>query len=761
MFKKIISYRQKILSTPFKILVTGIFKIIKHKINNFSYFKSSISKNTIIGDKDFLRELNIKMSLNEYKQSLIRMIMNHNFLNSIFNLSQSSFILSKVTKKSEAEIIELADNICLHKFNILGSGEALLSNATNASSPDDCFYQMNNSKKELSQIKKIIKNKGLSILKDKKEYQAIMLDYDYKPIDWQLDFKSGYKWQKDMWYKNIKYGEFIGADIKIPWELSRFQHFNILGMAYISTKNEKYFLEYMYQLIDWVENNHPQFGVNWKCNMDVAIRAANWVCGLSFFRYSKLINQEFLFYVIKNLYIHGKHIFNNLENHFVTSNHYFANISGLIFLAEFFNKSPIGKKWEIFSINELKKETKKQIYSDGVNFEGSTCYHRLVLELLFFPVIYLVKNSGNFSGGNFKIVARQIFGKDLVEKIYKMFNFVLFSLKPNGLMPQIGDNDNGRFLIFGIKELLDMRYLLCLGAIFFKEPKFKIKEFGFINDALWIYGEKGYEVWNKLENNYLKKINSKYFPVGGLFIMRNEDNYLCLSCGPNGQNGNGGHAHNDKLSFELSIKGKDVFIDPGTYCYTPFPEWRNNFRSTSFHNTVEIDNEEQNRFIPGNLFSLKNEAKIEISNIYKKKDYDIIEAIHYGYKRLNKSIIHKRKILFNKIKSFYFFKDEFIGSGNHIFKIYFHISVGGEVKINKNTLISTIDVFGIPKIRIIPLNKEKLSLEIQESWISPEYGIKRSSSVVRYLKEDTAPTDISFYILNNEENIPRNMFNNI
>ncbi|MGN7614540.1 hypothetical protein ACQZV8_20920, partial [Magnetococcales bacterium HHB-1] len=54
---------------------------------------------------------------------------------------------------------------------------------------------------------------------------------EYKPIDWHRDFKSGYRWQENQWYKKIRYMKpdlsasiSPGVDVKVPWELSRMQH---------------------------------------------------------------------------------------------------------------------------------------------------------------------------------------------------------------------------------------------------------------------------------------------------------------------------------------------------------------------------------------------------------------------------------------------------------------------------------------------------------------------------------------------------------
>jgi len=468
---------------------------------------------------------------------------------------------------------------------------------------------------------------------------------------------------------DIQYGNKKGVDVKVPWELSRFQHLATLGEAYWFTGEEKHAKEFINEINDWIENNPPQYGVNWKCTMDVAIRACNWILGYYFFKESKEITDEFLIKFLKSLLIHGKFIENNLEKSWrgLISNHYLSDITGLVYVGIFFKDTKIGEKWLDFGIKELKKEMQKQVYSDGCDFEGSTCYHRLVLELFFFSTLLVVINDKDFRGENYREITEKIFGKDYAERLYKMFEAVLYLLKPNGRMPQIGDNDNGRLHIFAKREVLDMRYLLTFGAIFFKEP-IKIREFGFSEDSLWIFGEKGYNIWRSLGENDLENIKSKAFPDAGWYVMRNNKDYCLISCGPNGQNGNGGHCHNDKLSFELMIDGKDIIIDPGTYVYTSYPEWRNKFRSTVFHNTVVVDNQEQNRFIENNLFSLRNDAICKCLDLGEDNEKIWFKGEHYGYKRLKNQVIHRRQIKFYKKEKKLEVIDKFQGKGEHNLK---------------------------------------------------------------------------------------------
>ena len=66
------------------------------------------------------------------------------------------------------------------------------------------------------------------------------------------------------------------ADVKVPWELSRHQHFVTLGQAYVLTGDEKYAREFVAQLGAWMAENPPMLGVNWACTMDVALRVISW-----------------------------------------------------------------------------------------------------------------------------------------------------------------------------------------------------------------------------------------------------------------------------------------------------------------------------------------------------------------------------------------------------------------------------------------------------------------------------------------------------
>jgi uncharacterized heparinase superfamily protein len=88
----------------------------------------------------------------------------------------------------------------------------------------------------------------------------------------------------------------------------------------------------------------------------------------------------------------------------------------------------------------------------------------------------------------------------------------------------------------------------------------------------------------------------KLFNKSGIAIHSLDNVWLGVSCGYSGQGGRGGHGHNDKNSFELNIKGIDFIVDGGCPYYTSFLNIRNSYRSTFAHNTLAVENDEQNKF---------------------------------------------------------------------------------------------------------------------------------------------------------------------
>jgi hypothetical protein len=529
--------------------------------------------------------------------------------------------------------------------------------------------------------------------------------------NWHYDYFYSYEFDKKIFYKSIRIP--IGkGDIKTPWEISRVQHLVYNEINYQITNKDEYAHLFNNLIVNWINNNPPLYGVNWSCTMDVAIRATNMIVGYLYLKNSKILIDDFKKKFLNSLCYHAYFIKSNLEYSYkVNANHYLSDIAGLLFIC-FFIQTQKTKSWLHFNIKELTNECNNQVDEDGTDFEASTCYHRLCLELLFYPYLLITKNKNNFSLLQDYEDKLAVYSK----KLFNIFDATYYLLKPNGAMPQIGDNDSGQYIKIYPRKILDMRYLLSLGSVFYNNSKWKIKEFfkneEDIAEILILYGEKGKEKWECMNWSSVKEINSHAFKDSGWYIMRKELNYCIISCGPNGQRNVGGHGHNDKLSFELFLQGKEIIVDPGTYIYTPEPEMRNLFRSTKYHNTVTIDNKEQNRFIDGQFFKMHNDSKAKCITWEVTDNIDYFTGEHYGYTRLEDPVVHRREIQFNKTVGKLDIIDSFVCKKEHTFEWNFVLfpNIADKIKLVSNDF----------------------DLQKEHCYYSPEYGVKQDTKKISF-----------------------------
>jgi hypothetical protein len=305
-----------------------------------------------------------------------------------------------------------------------------------------------------------------------------------------------------------------------------------------------------------------------------------------------------------------------------------------------------------------------------------------------------------------------LFLSELYEaKLTKMFEASLNYIKPNGMAPQIGDNDNGRIFKFSSRNILEHKYLLNLAAIYFKDSNFKLRQFSLEEEPFWLFGKDTKIIWDNLPFRECP-LRTKSFPDAGWYIIRHNNHYCFISCGPNGQNGKGGHAHNDKLSFELVIDGQDIIVDPGTYVYTPYPEERNKFRSTGYHNTVKFNGCEQNEISEKDIFSLPDRVKIKDADLKETDD-----GIGFQGEIQYLDFTHKRIIRLDKKTCNWQIIDNIFTLIPVNIKLTFYLST--DVYYNKAFILSKKTNKKIALIKV-----EGYEIKKEEYDYSPKYGLK-------------------------------------
>ena len=146
-------------------------------------------------------------------------------------------------------------------------------------------------------------------------------------------------------------------------------------------------------------------------------------------------------------------------------------------------------------------------------------------------------------------------------------------------------NDSGRIFYFAFEEEKPLKLTWLIKMI----ESLEINEELNINDHIFEVSEeipilKDYKNVKHPEIKVFSKDYEAYaYPEFGIFIWRNESEYLSIRCGPVGQNGVGGHSHYDQLSIECFTDNKWIARDPGTGTYTDDITTRNKFKSLEYH----------------------------------------------------------------------------------------------------------------------------------------------------------------------------------
>lgn len=439
-----------------------------------------------------------------------------------------------------------------------------------------------------------------------------------RPLDWNRDFKSGFTWASHYCH-DIAYADLQrNNDVKVPWELSRFQWALPLAQAF-ALKGDECFAEALVALIeDWRKANPYAWTVNWSCTMDVGLRAMALIWAMRLTRDAKAWTREAKARALETLYGHGHFIRRNIEVSDINGNHYLADAAGLVFCGLFFDGVGESARWATEGRTILEAEIPRQIHPDGVDHEASIPYHRLVLELLLLPLLYLEAKGKPPSEAS-------------RESLRRMAIFVADYTGPDGLCPRLGDADDGRGMMLGGQPLDDHRYLCHLVGAWLNDDALLAAAGQSWAEAAWWLGPRALKQ-TKLK---FKTRPSTLYPHGGVLILRNPRFHLVADVGPIGLRGRGGHGHNDATSFELWIDGERIVSDRGAWVYTADAEGRNQFRATASHNLLQVGQEEINRFLePLNLWQLHDDARPRVTAFEATPGGGIASAEHSGYGRI-------------------------------------------------------------------------------------------------------------------------------
>ncbi len=491
------------------------------------------------------------------------------------------------------------------------------------------------------------------------------------PTNWHTDPATQTNTPANEFGKKINYrdGAQVG-DIKTLWELGRHQHLQPLAAAYAITGDPFYRDIVTHQIEDWIKNNRFGWGIHWCSALEVSLRLISWSVIHSLFYHKH--GSGGIFDLVKDpkafgisVYQHAWFVANYLSRHSSANNHLIGELTGLWTACQVFDLGKIGAKWAQQAQEELENEVKKQVFEDGVNKEQATYYHLWVLEYLLFANMVAFRSETPFS-------------HSFEQAIHKMANFLRAISPHNDVPPNIGDSDDGFVTRFNARwpqtpytDILTSEALIRSQSL----PGELSQK------AFWYAAISDVDLTQITKTS--KKTSQTYpvaFPHGGYGVMGNADIHLLFNAGSLGYPSIAAHGHADALSVCVAINGDWWLVDPGTYAYHSQPEWRNYFRSTSAHNTVEIAGQNQSQI--GGPFLWLNHANVFfLGSQIANNGLQETQGYHDGYKHMG--IIHKRKIFFDPIKNKIEIIDIISGKGECALSLNYHFAADINITTKK------------------------------------------------------------------------------
>ncbi len=527
-------------------------------------------------------------------------------------------------------------------------------------------------------------------------------------IDWLKDFRSGIGWPRRYMRDIVYVNRHDRSDVKVPWELSRLQWLMPAGQAYLLDGDERWAEAVRDVLDDWIEQNPYAQTVNWSCTMDVALRILSWTWFFRVFHASRAWRDaRFRERFLCALYLHGDFTERHLEHSDVNGNHCTADAAGLVFAGLFFRTAPDAERWLERGWSLLCEEISRQVYPDGVDFEASTAYHRLVAELFLLPSLY-----------------RQACGLDVPavyrERLIAMAGFASAYSRPDGGTPFWGDADDARALPLGSQPLTDHRYLPAVVGVAFDVAELREASAGSRSETFWLLGPGAATRLPEAESPP-RPPGSRAFPEGGVYVMRNAVDHVFIDCGRVGIADRGGHGHNDCLSLEAALDGVKLVTDCGSFLYTASFEERNRFRSTAYHNTPCVDGVELNGIDPDLLWTLRYHARPDLRDFETSAVRDRFVGAHRGYERLAAAVTPVRTITLDHAAHVLEIRDAFEGSGSLTFEIPLHLASGVEAAERSPGIVELRAGSRLFRLEWQPVGA--WSLELGRGRASPSYGI--------------------------------------
>jgi hypothetical protein len=375
------------------------------------------------------------------------------------------------------------------------------------------------------------------------------------------------------------------GDIKILWEPSRFNWLLDLSRAYRVSGEETYLDTINQWLGEWSKVNPLNVGPNWKCGQEVSIRLMKLITAALLLEQNEAPNKE-LIQMVKD---HLSRIQPNIRYAIAQDNNHGTSEAAALYIGSawllYVHKEDLPNKiwikWRKQGRKILEERLNYLVFKDGTFAQKSVNYHRVVVDTMSWALVHM------------RAIREPEFSESTLHKIKSLALWQYKMIVGNdGEAPNMGSNDGAMFEILHSCDYRDFRPSTQL--IFALLENKKVFESGPWDEPLYWYLSDDFQLLPIKKPNLPEAeiLDNQY-----VILRRNEATIFCIlphdkfrlaSC--------------DAFHLDLWIRGENILCDQGTYSYNAV-DFTDKFKSTAYHNTIQVGNHEQmpkvSRFLYG------------------------------------------------------------------------------------------------------------------------------------------------------------------
>jgi uncharacterized heparinase superfamily protein len=356
---------------------------------------------------------------------------------------------------------------------------------------------------------------------------------------------------------------------------------NLHYMEYLEEAGDE---DFSRLVLDWIDHCPPYGHAYWLGDWNgfsVSIRCVVWMqqYAVRRGRLDSKVERRLLESLVRQL----RFLADNLELD-LGGNHLIKNVKALLWAAAFFDFRE-ASEWGRLGRHHLRREIEEQLLADGLHYERSPAYHAQVF-------VDLLECHRCLDDGPLRT--------RLFDRLKHAARALSDTTHPDGYTSLF--NDGGMHMAYLPGE--------CLRA------------------------------WHQLSGQTPPRPEVFALDAAGYYGLRGETDLVLVDCGDIAPDHLPAHGHGDILSFEWSIGGRRVIVDPGTFEYVAGRrrEWS---RATRAHNTVTLDDADQCEF--WGSFRVARRAHPEVRRHVPRNGGFELVGRHDGFRVLRGRPVHQRR----------------------------------------------------------------------------------------------------------------------